>query len=272
VSLITSRANAQVKAIRALRNKRERDRSGLLFAGGPRLVGEALRQGAQIETVVVVPERLRVQTERDAIGAARAQGAAVLEVSGDVYDSLAFRGEPESMGAVVRQRHDMLPETPAGELSWVAVHEIQHPGNLGTLIRTSDAAGGAGVILTGTSTDPYHPICVRGSLGAVFCQRVVQTTQEEFAVWLKHYGATVVGTSPAGGIDYREAVYRPPVVVLSGNERIGLSDDQLALCDQVVRIPMYGAVDSLNLSVATALVLYEVRRANPGDRPAIAAR
>jgi TrmH family RNA methyltransferase len=97
----------------------------------------------------------------------------------------------------------------------------------------------------------------------VFSQRVVQTNQEEFAAWLKRYGATVVGTSPSGDIDYREAAYRPPVVVLSGNERIGLSNEQLALCDQVVRIPMYGAVDSLNLAVATALVLYEVRRANP---------
>jgi TrmH family RNA methyltransferase len=180
---------------------------------------------------------------------------------------VSFRGDPDSLGAVVRQRHDALPDQPAGEMAWVAVHDIQHPGNLGTLIRTCDAAGGSGVILSGTSTDPYHPVAVRGSLGAIFSQRIVQTSQAEFAGWAKRYGARVVGTSPAGASDYREAKYKPPVVILSGSERVGLTPDQLAICDEVVRIPMAGAVDSLNLSIATALVLYEVARQNeqPGS-------
>jgi TrmH family RNA methyltransferase len=260
VPVITSKANAQVKAIRALRNKRERDRGGVFFAEGARIVAEAVQAEAVIETVVVVPERLRLASERETIGAARASGASILEVGADVYDSLSFRGDPDSIGAVVRIRRDSLPPEPSGELSWVAVHEIQHPGNLGTLIRTSDAAGGAGVILSGPSTDPYHPVAVRGSLGAVFSQRLIETTPDEFAAWVKGYGALVVGTSPSGASDYREVRYRAPAVILSGNERIGLTAEQLALCDEVVRIPMAGAVDSLNLSIATALVLYEVYR------------
>ncbi len=259
---ITSRANSRIKAIRALRNKHERDRGGVFFAESARLVRAALEAAAQIEAVVVVAERLKTAAERDAIARARKAGAEVLEVSAEVYDSLSFRGDPDSMGAVVRRRHDPLPASPAGELSWVAVHEIQHPGNLGTLIRTSEAAGGAGVILTGASTDPYHPVAVRGSLGAIFSQRVVETTPADFARWLKAYGARVVGTSPGASLDFREADYTPPVVVLSGSERIGLTQDQLALCDQVVLIPMAGAVESLNLSIAAALVLYEVARQN----------
>jgi TrmH family RNA methyltransferase len=262
VPVITSRANERIKAIRALRNKRERDRAGVFFAEGPRLVARALAAGAAIEAVLVVPERLQDEGERASIAAARASGADIIEVAGDVYDSVSFRGDPDSMGAVVRRRHDALPPRPSGELSWVALHELQHPGNLGTLIRTSDAAGGAGVILTGASTDPYHPVAVRGSLGAIFSQRVVETSEDDFEAWLKTYGARVVGTSPAGDVDYREATYKAPVVVLSGSERIGLSPRQLALCDQVVRIPMLGTVDSLNLAVATALVLYEATRAN----------
>jgi RNA methyltransferase, TrmH family len=262
MALITSKANAQIKAIRALRNRHERDRSGLFFAESARVVAEAIRAGAEIEAVVVVAERLASQAERDVIAKARAAGASVLEVAADVYDSISFRGDPDSLAGVVRQHRDELPATPSGELSWVAVHEIQHPGNLGTLIRTSDAAGGAGVILTGQSTDPYHPVAVRGSLGAIFSQRVVRTTQGDFAAWARSYGARVIGTSPSGAADYREPAYTPPVVILSGNERRGLTPEQLALCDEVVRIPMAGAVDSLNLSVATGLVLYEIYRRN----------
>jgi TrmH family RNA methyltransferase len=260
--IITSKANNQVKAIRALRNKRERDRTGLFLAEGARIVSEALRTDAAIETLVVVPERLAAAGERETIARARASGAAIIEVTGEVYDSLSFRDDPDSMAAVIRRRYDALPATHQGELCWVAVHEIQHPGNLGTLLRTCDAAGGAGLILTGRSTDPYHPIAVRGSLGAVFSQRIVETTQAEFASWAKGYGAHVVGTSPAGPTDYRDARYEPPVVLLSGSERAGLTAEQLALCEQVVRIPMAGAVDSLNLSIATALVLYEIYRQN----------
>ena len=261
--LISSRANARVKAIRALRNRREREAADAFFAESHRLVAEALRAGAEVEAVVVVPERVTSGNERETIAAARASGADVLEVSPEIYDSLSFRADPDSMGAVVRRLHHDLPQRQGGELSWVGVHEIQHPGNLGTLMRTSDAAGGAGVIVTGASTDPYHPVAVRGSLGAIFSQRIVETTQEDFARWLRDYGAHVIGTSPAGDVDYREASYAAPVVILSGNERVGLTPDQLALCDQFVRVPMSGTVDSLNLSVATALVLFEVRRANP---------
>src|SRR5262249_6376754 len=128
----------------------------------------------------------------------------------------------------------------------------------------SDAAAGAGVILTGASTDPYHPIAVRGSLGAIFSQRIIETSADEFAAWARHYPCQVVGTSPAAEADYREVTYRPPVVCLMGSERTGLTPEQTALCDAVVRIPMAGKVDSLNLSVASALVLYEVYRQHGG--------
>jgi TrmH family RNA methyltransferase len=265
VPLITSKANATVKQLRALRNRRERDRTGLFLAESARLVAEALRAAAAIEALIVVPERLAGAAERDSIAKARAAGAEIIEVSAEVYDSISFRGDPDSMAALVRRRHDELPSRPSGEISWVALQEVQHPGNLGTIIRTSDAAGGAGVILLGPSTDPYHPVAVRGSLGAIFTQRIIEASSEEFEHWVRAYGARIIGTSPAAAVDYRDAAYDAPVVILSGGERLGLTEAQLALCDEVVRIPMAGAVDSLNLSVATALVLYEAYRQNgPG--------
>jgi TrmH family RNA methyltransferase len=145
----------------------------------------------------------------------------------------------------------------------VALHDVQHPGNLGTIVRNNDAIGGDGVILSGLHTDPYHPVAVRGSLGAVFSQRLLRATAEDVAAWARRGECTVIGTSPAGSVDYREADYASkPVLLISGSERIGISEAQAALCDAVVRIPMAGLVESLNLAIATALVQFEVLRQN----------
>ncbi len=259
MTMITSRANERVKQVRALRNRHERDRTGLFFAEGARVLRAALEFDAQIEQAVVAPERLAAD-ERIVLEALSAKHLPLLEVTPAVFDSLSFREEAQSIGAVVHQRWETLSSETAGRRCWVALHDIQHPGNLGTIIRTNDAIGGDGVILSGQTTDPYHPVAVRGSLGAVFSQRLVRTTPEELSRWAKASGCTVVGTSPAGDRDYREADYKAPVLLITGSERIGISEEQIALCDAVVRIPMAGYVDSLNLSVATALVLYEVYR------------
>jgi TrmH family RNA methyltransferase len=258
--LITSKANERVKQVRALRNRRDRDQTGSFFAEGARVLRAALETGAQIEMLVLAPDRLSPDEEPVA-SVLLQQRLPVLEVSGEVFDSLSFREEAQSIGAVVRQRWEMLSLETRGRRCWVALHDIQHPGNLGTIIRTNDAIGGDGVILSGRTTDPYHPVAVRGSLGAVFTQRIVRAIPADFARWLRDSSVTAVGTSPAGELDYREADYASkPVVLITGNERTGISREQIALCDAVVRIPMTGYVESLNLSVATGLVLYEVLR------------
>jgi TrmH family RNA methyltransferase len=255
--LISSRNNPRVKQIRALRDRKERDRTSLFLAEGSRLVRDAIETEAGIETLIVVTERLGAG-DPVLIDAAVAAGAEVLEVTPAVYSTIATREDPQALAAVCWQQWQSLGD--AGRRCWVALHDIQHPGNLGTIIRTNDAIGGDGVILSGRSTDPYHPIAVRGSLGAIFSQRIIRAEAEELAAWLKLSGCHVVGTSPSGEKDYREAEYRAPVVVMGGNERAGISEAQSALCDAVVRIPMAGRVESLNLAIATALVLYEVHR------------
>jgi len=258
--IIASRANERVKQVRALRNKRERDRTGTFFAEGRRVLQAALDTGAAIEQAVVAPERLD-EADRALVEELRRRRVPLLEVTGAVFDSISFREEAQSLGAVVRQRWEKLPDVTETQRCWVALPEVQHPGNLGTIIRTCDAVGGDGVILVGRTTDPYHPIAVRGTLGAIFSQRIVQASEAELARWLPKSGCVVVGTSPAGDRDYREVDYASkPVVLLMGSERVGLSAEQTALCDALVRIPMAGYVESLNLSVAAALVLYEVLR------------
>jgi TrmH family RNA methyltransferase len=262
---ISSRSNERVKAIRALRDRRERD-GGTFFAEGARLVKAALDHHAHIEQVVIAPDRL---TEADSalLDALTSGKLPLLEVTPEVFDSLSFREESQSIGAVVRQERQTLGLVAETRRCWVALPEIQHPGNLGTVIRNCDAVGGDGVILVGRTTDPYHPIAVRGTLGAVFSQRIVRATEDEFARWVRHSGCTVVGTSPDGDSDYRQLDYASkPIVLLMGSERIGLTSEQQALCDHLVRIPMAGYVESLNLSIAAALVLYEVlRQREPAD-------
>lgn len=258
--IISSRQNDRVKAIRALRDKKERDASGTFFAEGERLLRAALQTGAAFELVVLAPDRL-TKSEAALIDSLEEMKVPLLEVTPDLFDVIAFREDAQSVGAIVAQRWETLSSVSETRRCWLVLHDIQHPGNLGTLIRTCDAVGGDGVILTGRSTDPYHPMAVRGSLGALFSQRIIKASQADLANWLPRSGCTVVGTALEGTKDFREVDYTTkPVVIMGGNERVGISKEQKDLCDELVRIPMSGYVESLNLSVATALVLYEVQR------------
>ena len=265
--LITSRANDRVKSIRALKDRRARDESGTVLRRRLARAGAAVQTGAVIEQVVVAPDRLDDESEDLAITLDEMR-LPLLEVSGEVFDTLSFREENQSLGAVVRQRWEPLVDDTTDRSCWVALQDIQHPGNLGTVIRTCDAIGGDGVMLAGHTTDPYSPVAVRGTLGSIFSQRIVRTAPKDFAAWceLQKPNVTVVGTALEGSIDYREADYTKPVVLIMGSERVGLSEDQKALCDYVVRIPMLGYVESLNLSIASALVLYEVLRQQQAGR------
>jgi TrmH family RNA methyltransferase len=163
------------------------------------------------------------------------------------------------LGAVLKQRWERLADVRVGdELCWVALESIADPGNLGTILRTCDAVGAGGVILLGASTDPYDGAALRGSMGAIYNQRLVRASWDEFVRWKQQHGYTVVGTSDKAATDYQSMRYKAPLVLLMGSERQGLSAEQQAACDAMVSIPMTGRSDSLNLAVATAIVLYEL--------------
>jgi TrmH family RNA methyltransferase len=142
----------------------------------------------------------------------------------------------------------------------VALDAAQDPGNIGTILRTSDAVGGAGLLLLGQSADPYDPGALRASMGAIFSQRLVKTDFTQLLQWARQQHIPLVGTSDSASTDYRAAHYHQPTVLLMGSERAGLSQEQQAQCDLVVKIPMVGRSDSLNLAVATGVLLYELFR------------
>jgi len=257
--MITSTANPIIKFIRKLADRKERQQTGMFFVEGLRIVGEAVKKGWEVETLVVSPELLTSLFGQQLVADVTAQRGRVEEVSADVFRSLSLKDGPQGISAVVRQRWSNLDDVhiKSGD-TWIALDSIQDPGNLGTILRTSDSAGCRGVILLDQSTDPFDPGTVRASMGAVFSQPLIKTSLPAFANWKRREGVSVIGTSDKAKLDYHRFEYPDGLVVLMGSERQGLQEQHLALCSGVVSIPMQGESDSLNLAVATALVVYEI--------------
>ncbi len=174
------------------------------------------------------------------------------------------------VAAVVAQRWSSLHHaSPKAGLCWLLLESVRSEGNLGSFIRTSEAVGGAGFILVGPRIDPYAPGVVRASMGAVFRQAFIRTNDQSLENWVRRHRCRVVGTAPGGRADLHRFDYPRPTIVALGEEREGLSPVQRGLCTDLVRIPMVGSADSLNLAVAGSLLMYEVYRARAArrDRP-----
>ncbi len=256
--MITSLQNERIKSIRKLQERKTRQETGLFFLEGLRIVGEALESKAQVECLLVAPDLLRSDQAWQWLANARSCGVEVIELGAEVFERLSSKEGPQGLAAVVHQQWQALDQVrPETGRPWVALDSIADPGNLGTILRSCDGAGAAGVILLDHCTDPYDPSAVRSSMGAVFDQALVQATLEEFSAWQQTAGCALVGTSDAAKQDYHEYAYPDPLILLMGSERQGLPEALLQLCDEVVSIPMLGKSDSLNLAVATSLILYE---------------
>ncbi|MGI6343462.1 MAG: TrmH family RNA methyltransferase [Bacillota bacterium] len=257
--LISSSNNQTVKNIRALRQRKQRQQSGAYFIEGIRIVGEAIQLGQRLETLVVAPDLLTSEFARDLVQQQRSRGVPCLEVTASVFRSLSSKDGPQGLAAVVRQHWTELAAVwPIPGDLWVALEEVQDPGNLGTIMRTADAVGCRGVILVGNCTDPFDPGTVRASMGSLFNLQLVQTSPSKLLAWKQERGVALIGTAGGAMQHYRDVTYPSPLVLISGSERQGLSTELLQGCDQLVKIPMVGRADSLNLAVATCVVLYEI--------------
>ena len=257
--MITSPSNERIKNIRKLLERKARQESGLFYIEGLRIVAEAVEQGVTLDTLIVAPDLLKSTFGQELVAGQRAKGVSVLEVSSEVFQRISLKEGPQGLAAVARQRWLPMEQVrvEAGK-TWVALDSVADPGNLGTILRTHDAVGGHGVILLDQSTDPFDPSAARASMGAMFTQRLVKASFAEFTEWKRKNAVFVVGTSDKAKTDYHKFRYPAALVLLMGSERQGLQEHHLALCDEVVSIPMLGASDSLNLAVATAVVLYEI--------------
>jgi TrmH family RNA methyltransferase len=257
--VITSLTNDRIKAIRALDMRKERRETGLFVAEGASILVTARDAGFAPASLVYKAGSGSSPMARSLVAWAHGAGADVLEVSETVLAKLSSKDNPQAMLGVFRQRWAELPAKVAGDDCWLALEEVRDPGNLGTIIRTVDAVGAKGVILIGNSCDPYSRETVRATMGSVFGVPIVKVSREAFLAWRADWRGDVVGTHLEGREDFRRAAYKGPVLLVMGSEGPGLSDSLTRACSRLVTIPMAGKLDSLNLAVATALTLYQIR-------------
>jgi len=262
VKEVTSLANPIIKDIKALANKKERDETRSFIAEGLKLVIDALDLGWTIKTLVYAKAaKGKTQVEQVALKTV-ATGGLVLEVSEKVLSAITRRDNPQMVIGVFEQRYANLRDVkPALGETYVALDRVRDPGNLGTIIRTADAAGASGVILIGETTDPFSLETVRATMGSVFAMPLMRATVAEFVKWQKAAGVQLAATHLAGAVDYRTIDYRKkPVVLLMGNEQAGLPEELAREATALARIPQQGRADSLNLAIATGIMLFEARR------------
>jgi TrmH family RNA methyltransferase len=261
VKQITSFANPIVKEIRGLALPKNRKASGLFVAEGLKLVADAIEAGWTIRTLVHASGVGDQPLVRRLTATTHARGGAVISVGEAVLAKISRRDNPQTVLGVFEQRLIAAKDIRLkGGDTWIALEAIRDPGNLGTIVRTADAVGAAGVILVGETVDPFSPEAVRATMGSIFAVPLARATKAEFAALASGWRGTVVGTHLSATADYRKVDYPPPVLLVMGGEQAGLTPEIAALCRTLVKIPMAGKADSLNLAVATALVLFEIRR------------
>jgi TrmH family RNA methyltransferase len=262
VKEVTSLANPLVKDIKALALKKFRDQQNAFMAEGLKLVIDALDLGWEVRTLVFAKAGRGNPAVEKVAARTVAAGGTVLEVSEKVLSAITRRDNPQMVVGVFTQQFRALKDIrPKDGEVWVALDRVRDPGNLGTVIRTVDAVGASGVILVGETTDPFAVETVRATMGSIFAVPVARATQDQFLAWRQDFAGLVAGTHLKGAVDYRSVDFLGrPVLLVMGNEQQGLTEALAASCDRLLRIPQAGRADSLNLAVATGVMLYEIRR------------
>lgn len=267
----TSAANPKIKQIRALRQRKQRDETGLFLVEGIWHVAEAVKASESAGTfpgtetgwlayLCYCPDLLTSDFANEIIREQQKHGLPCYAVSTATFETLAEKDNPQGILAVARQRYLQLHQlTPESFLWGVALIAPQDPGNVGAILRTIDAVGASGLLLLNSSVDPYHPGAVRASMGMLFWYPVISATFDEFAQWATRQKYHIYGASARASVPVSQvSIYSRPAILLMGSEREGLTEDQRAACEMLIRLPMSGRVTSLNLAVATGVVLYEM--------------
>jgi TrmH family RNA methyltransferase len=254
---ITSLSNPTVKAARALHLRKEREETGLFLAEGLKIAAEAVDLGFAPKILMFgrdaadhpVLQRIAAATEK--------AGGEVVQVTRDILEKVSRRDNPQTVVAIFDQVFaDIADLDPSASPCFVALQAVRDPGNLGTIVRTADAAGCGGVILVGECCDPFSVEAVRATMGSIFAVPLYRLDVEAFKAWRKTWPGAVIGTLLSATHDFRAAPYRAPNLILMGNEQQGLPSDLAAVCDLNVKIPMRGRADSLNLAIATGVMIY----------------
>ena len=256
ITEISSPANPVFKSLKALADKKARREQGLFLAEGLRVCTEALATGQLPRTLIFAADAEDHPLTQALIAATETRRGTVIRATRDLLHRLTGKDNPGAVAAAYT-----IPDTGLGIIErstarlWVVAENLKDPGNLGTMLRTCDAVGAGGVILIGQCCDPFSLEAVRASMGGLFTRQVAQATWDDFLPWLR--SGQLVGAALDGRVvDYRAHRFAAPTFLFMGNEQSGLPADYAAACDALVKLPMQGTADSLNVAVATAVLLY----------------
>jgi TrmH family RNA methyltransferase len=254
---IVSPANQVFKSLKSLAEKKGRRETGLFLAEGLRVCTEALANGHVPRYLIFAADAEAHPLTQALIAATEAQGRMAIRSTRELLHRLTGKDNPGAVAAAYA-----MPDTGLAQIDrhsarvWVAAENLRDPGNLGTILRSCDATGAGGVILIDQCCDPFSLEAVRASMGALFTRHVAQASAEDFYAWLGSDGSLVGASLEPGSLDYRAHRFTAPTFLYMGNEQAGLSATATARCDSLIKLPMKGTADSLNVAVATGVLLY----------------
>ena len=266
VEVITSLQNPRVKQLVKLRDRRLRDEADVFLVEGYREIRRALEKNVRLIELYYSPEWFLGENEPALIEQARASGAKLFELTRAAFAKIAYRERPDGLMAVVPQWHRTLDELVLPPAPFLLVIEaIEKPGNLGTIMRSADAAGVDAIIVCDPVTDIFNPNVVRASTGVLFAIPIVVADSRVAQAWLRDKKIRTVATTPSAETLYTGADLRGPLALVMGSEQFGLGEYWLKNADLRVRIPMAGQADSLNVAMATLITLFEAVRQRGGN-------
>jgi TrmH family RNA methyltransferase len=264
---ITSRDNSLLRRARSVRDGKI---GQSIFVEGLRLCEEALRSGLKIEAVIYSEEIARKERASQLIAELGSRSEAVVSVSEKLLDSISYTRTPQGivlLAARPASDEATFKGTQPGSPQLVVMHGTNNPVNVGAILRTAEAAGVTGAIATAHTSDPFSPKALRGAMGSAFRLPIWKGPDYADVVgWCNERGIRTIAASADAAKSFTEVDWRGASALVVGPESSGLSTDEIAAASETVRIPMQGSVESLNVAVATGIILYEVnrQRANVG--------
>lgn len=244
-------------------NQDFRHKHQLFFIEGVRNFIQAVNHNFEL-AVIYYSERLLISPiARQTLRRLRRSGTRCINVSPEAFREVSTMKRASGIGAIAAIKHTSLHKTSLRSgLCWIVLDKVRSEGNFGTLVRTSEAIGGAGFILLNKDIDPYSPNVIRATMGSVFNQKIIYTSMSQFRNWLDRHKCQLIGASIDGKKNFQDFNYPATPLLFLGEERKGLTKDQQNICRHLIRIPMVGEADSLNVGVAGSLLMYEIFRRN----------
>lgn len=258
--MITSRRNPLIKALaRLARDGKARREAGCCLAEGVHLVAEALNSGCAVRRLLCTTACAERAEAGDLLHGARDRGVETVMVSDECMARISTLQSPEGMAAEVEWVCTAATTLLTGAARLCLLAGVQDPGNAGAIVRTAEAAGATGILFWEGTVEPSHPAFLRGSMGSAFRVPCAGVACEEVDGWLSTYGARILTAACGGTVPFSEACYTPPVAIAVGSEGRGMPDALVRRASATLSIPMSGGVESLNVGVAAALILYAAR-------------